>query len=238
MPGREAQLELLSQELRRQIGGAPVEHLVDPGPEVYGFKMRRTTERAGGEYVCWMDDDDWPMPGYVEKILAALERGPDVVTFGSHTPPHRPAWLRANVEDNCREERGGTVKTANHYCAWKRDIALAAPWLPRNYGAEYAWYTALSLGFPDLYEVHVPELLHEYRYDAKGTLCQSPTARAWSLAQGRRVLILMGRDDPVIMYAVGDNQPLRGVYSVQMPNGARWDVDEHSVVVLREVHFR
>ena len=177
VPQRQEQLELLKAELAKQIGDHDVEHFIQEGLEPYGTKMRMSLEAARGQYVCWMDDDDWPSPDYISELVNGIGNSPDVITFGSYTPGSvSHCWLRANREDNCESTELYIVKTANHYCAWKREIALSAPWLPRWYGAEVVWYTLLSLGYPNLVEHHIPKILHEYRYDSSKTLCQNRKA--------------------------------------------------------------
>jgi glycosyltransferase involved in cell wall biosynthesis len=51
----------------------------DDGTRSIGHKRNALLQRAGGEYVCFIDDDDLIACDYVEKILAAMVSGPDCV---------------------------------------------------------------------------------------------------------------------------------------------------------------
>jgi glycosyltransferase involved in cell wall biosynthesis len=242
LPERADKLRALRAELARQVSefGAGVQHLVYSDPsQPYGCSMRNSLELSTGRYVCWMDDDDWPMPRYVAGLMEGVRAGADVVTIGSYTPGCVPAWLRFGVEDNCGRDPidDGNIKSANHYCAWKREYALAVPWLPRYYGAEAAWYTGLRLAFPNLREHHVHEVLHEYRYDACDTKCQNREAIGKSLAQGARVALLLRESGDVVM-AVGYNQPAGGYYTVYTPDARTEVVPEGRVRVLKVIVYR
>lgn len=231
IPGREASLERLCREIARQSAGLPVQHLVHSGPNRYGTEMRRSLERAPGTHVSYVDDDDFVEPSYVADICAALESDPDVVTFGSFTPGCPPCWLRANRGDNSGTPEEGNVKTANHYCAWRKTLAMSSPWLPRNYGAEYIWYTALNLANPGLREVHVPKCLHVYLYNAAETRCQDRESIGQSLANGgNRILICRHVDGTLLAGPSFD--------ALQRPDGAVAAYKKAELVVLREVEFK
>ena len=73
----------LHAELQRQAAGKPVEIVVacDNKEISIGAKRQQLLERATGDYVCFVDDDDWVSPDYVDRILTALESSPDCVGF-------------------------------------------------------------------------------------------------------------------------------------------------------------
>ena len=225
IPGREKHLQALQIELASQIGSEPVEHLIEEGPERYGTKMRRSIERASGEYICWVDDDDMVHPDYVLSILDAIRNNPNVgvVTFGSQTPGCEPAWLRFGHHDDSgyieTRHGKGRVKSANHYCAWQRDVAASAPWLHRNYGAELAWYTALrKIWHGKITEHHIQEILHIYCYDPDLTRCQDRPSIDDSLKDGgTRVAIWKHKDGSIVMSTGWDRDAK--THKVQWPSG-------------------
>ena len=53
----------------------------DDGDVPIGAKRQRLLERAAGKYHCCLDDDDLVNERYVEKLLDACRKGPDVVSF-------------------------------------------------------------------------------------------------------------------------------------------------------------
>lgn len=198
IPGREDRLEALKREIKRQSLEYPVEHLIVPGEGSYGEKMAASIVQANGVYICWMDDDDWPEPNYIEEIVRGIHARPvpDVITFGSASPNCVPAWLRWGAKDNEGvTEDGGNIKAANHYCAWQVDLAWKAPWVPKNYGAEYLWYTALRETQHNVKEHRINKVLHEYRYDPHDTKCQNHEGIAMSFADGGRHVAIVEVSD-------------------------------------------
>jgi predicted O-methyltransferase YrrM len=242
IPSRKLDLQGLMIEIAFQIGDEPVEHLIEEGPERYGVKMRRSLERSSGQYVCWLDDDDLVHPAYVSSILKGIRSTPtpDVVTFGSYTPGNPPAWLRWGVTDDygLREDGYGKVKTANHYCAWRRDIVMSVPWLPRNYGAELAWYTGLRHEWRGkITEHHIPEVLHTYCYNPNGTQCQDRPSIDDSLKDGGNKVTILRHKEGVILMAKGwDKNPT--TYKAQWPNGFTLTVPSEDVKIVDSIVYR
>ena len=79
-------VKLLSElitELERQANGLPVEilYLGDNRIMTVGGKRNRLKRIAVGDYSCWIDDDDWIAPTYVQDILRGVDHNPDVITF-------------------------------------------------------------------------------------------------------------------------------------------------------------
>ncbi len=243
VPGREERLEKLKAEIARQTGDLPVEHLIHAGPNHYGTEMRKSTEEARGRNISWLDDDDWVADGYVSKICKAIaDHLPDVVTFGDHCPSGHPAWLRSNREDQSQrpgEITEGVVMMANHYCAWRRDLALTVPWLPRNYGAEWCWLWLMQATYPSLSEVHIPEILYIYNYDAKDTKCQNRAVIDESLYDGGgHLMFYRHRDGRVLIAKHRDTLGPLNFVQVQQASGTVVPAHRADVTLLREVVFK
>ena len=60
---------------------------IDRGEKTIGEKRNILLERATGDYISFVDDDDIVAYDYVDSILRAIETSPDVV--GIHTPRRR-----------------------------------------------------------------------------------------------------------------------------------------------------
>jgi glycosyltransferase involved in cell wall biosynthesis len=73
----------LHHELLRQAEGKPVELVIacDNKEISIGKKRQNLLMQAKGDYVAFIDDDDWIAEDYVDCILAALENSPDCVGF-------------------------------------------------------------------------------------------------------------------------------------------------------------
>ncbi len=77
---RAKKLERLMEILRPQLT-PDVEVLVEPddGKLTIGAKRNMLVEKAKGDYVCFIDDDDLVPDYYVSEILKAIETNPDCV---------------------------------------------------------------------------------------------------------------------------------------------------------------
>lgn len=79
-------LELLVAECDRQSNGLPVQVIECVTPHCNDGGINIPTKRnflygkAAGKYSVQIDDDDMILPGYIEKVLEAIEVGADCVT--------------------------------------------------------------------------------------------------------------------------------------------------------------
>lgn len=178
--------QVLSNEIKKQIGELPVEHIVleDSGEISVGEKMARAFQDIAGEYVCVVDDDDMITPNYIASILAALENDPDVVTFQVLRTDIKKIWdLRTGVEDGTASNDERSVMMANHLCVWKTALAQRVPWLPLRYASDVFWYQLLNRSKADIYEVRIPDVLYHYRFNAEKTRNQRPLDCALSVSR-------------------------------------------------------
>lgn len=161
-------LQRLMDEVQRQVGDLPVEHLVliDNKRRTIGEKRQALLHVAIGDYIAFVDDDDWIREGYVMRILDAIESAPGVVTFRQIATFDGVAGEIifglgcANEEWAPGEAR---KRAAWHVCAWRLDIAKRSAFPAINYGEDWAWAEPLNR-ITDLVEAHIPDILHEYHF--------------------------------------------------------------------------
>ena len=78
LPKRKQSYDALIVELNKQITASNAQDIVeiitetDEGNLSVGTKRNKVLDRANGEYVCFIDDDDMVTPIYVSKIFIAL----------------------------------------------------------------------------------------------------------------------------------------------------------------------
>jgi glycosyltransferase involved in cell wall biosynthesis len=178
VPSRLEQLGRLCAELTSQIGDKPVEHLtlLDNKRRSVGEKRDALLRAARGKYVAYVDDDDWIEYNYVSAILGAVGSNPDVVTFRQQcTVNGRDGIIEFGLGNpNEPFAAGGYAKrNAWHICAWRRQLAICSGFPPINYGEDWAFASRLC-ALPGLSSIHVPEILHYYRHDAKTTEAPPP----------------------------------------------------------------
>lgn len=166
---RAALFAILHAEIKCQAEGRSVEVLVacDNKEISIGKKRQNLLESAQGDYVVFVDDDDWLAYDYVDRILKALETGPDCVGFliectvNGKNPTTAIASLRykrwGEDEDGYSHTRSPYQKTPV-----KRELALKAGFPDLRYAEDRA-YSAKLLAFLKT-EVFIDKVLYFYRY--------------------------------------------------------------------------
>lgn len=169
IPSRMDRLQRLMDELQRQIGDLPVEHLVliDNKRRTVGEKREALLHAAKGDYIAFVDDDDWVRGNYVHALIQMLGEPapPDVVTFQQHAyfeGVRHDIRFKHGHENEAPRTFEMATRGAWHVCCWRRSIALLSHFPSTNYGEDWAW--AEPLNKLPLVEHHIPAVLHEYHY--------------------------------------------------------------------------
>src|SRR5665213_1512186 len=78
-------LSQLVEHLEKQAHNKPVEilWLGDTKTMTVGEKRNKLLSISKGDYVCFVDDDDWVADDYIDEILNGIESKPDCVTFNA-----------------------------------------------------------------------------------------------------------------------------------------------------------
>lgn len=129
-----------------------------------GEKRNALIEKAAGEYIAFVDDDDLVSTDYIQKILAASETSPDcigmegLITFQSknitrkfiHSMKYSSWFTKDDVYYRC----------PNHLNPVKRDIAKKVGFLNISVGEDHDYSNRL---FPLLKtEVYIQEPIYYY----------------------------------------------------------------------------
>jgi glycosyltransferase involved in cell wall biosynthesis len=136
----------LLDELQLQAAKFPdlveVLYFIDDGELTSGQKRNALTRDAKGEYIAFVDDDDFVSTCYVESLLEGIESGADVISFNMIriTPRISEVW-RLDSETDSR--KSGHM-SANHLCAWRKSIATKVAWSNSlGYADDQLWYRPL-----------------------------------------------------------------------------------------------
>lgn len=142
---RSEMLLALLAVLEPQITDA-VELLIDldRGEATIGAKRNRLLERAAGDYVCFVDDDDQVTEDYVALILQALDHKPDCVGFVLMY--YEDGRLKGRAVHSLRYQRYADrrlpgkgmyyERTPNHLNPIRREIALQVRFPESNRGED------------------------------------------------------------------------------------------------------
>jgi len=177
IPERLNKLHRLGELLEPQLSAFPhsVEWLalVDPrGQRTIGEKRDELVQLARGQFIAFVDDDDFVQPHYVASLVEAISEivansePVDVVTFRQEA-----IWcgLRSEVRFNLRagneafQPGGVTQRAAWHVCAWRSTLAKRFHFEASNYGEDWGWARHLNLDARS--ERHIPDTLHTYVHD-------------------------------------------------------------------------
>ena len=182
LQSRAAQSENLLRELEHQcrvLGDVEILVAEDNGERPSGAKRNDLIRNSTGEYFCFVDDDDFVAPYYAKAIRDAADGQVDVVTFD---------MLRVDIEggggrihsfsihnqDRERISSGYWKMTANHLCAWRRDVGTKVAF-PDNlgYADDVFWYRPLIDSGLVKIERHLDLVLYFYLWGGGATSNQS-----------------------------------------------------------------
>lgn len=178
VPKRMLQVAELCEDLEKQIGDSPVEHLVliDNKRRTVGEKRDALLRASKGRYVAFCDDDDLPEPNYIQELLKASLERPDVITFRQRVEYNgqlgEVEFKLGNPNEPFAPGRV-TRRNAWHVCAWRRDLAVMSRFPASNYGEDWE-FSARLCSLPNLKEVHIPLILHNYIHNAATTEAPPP----------------------------------------------------------------
>lgn len=160
---------LLHAELQRQAREKPVEIITacDNKEISIGKKRQNLLEAAHGDYVAYIDDDDWPAPTYVDDILTALAKKPDCVGFEitctfNGTDPQRAVTSLKYKKWGDHQDGFRFTRSIYHKSVVRRDIALMAGFRDIRYGEDKLFSDALQPYLKT--EVFISKVLYFYRF--------------------------------------------------------------------------
>ena len=173
LPNRAECFRALILELYRQIGNQfhnLVEVLVcsDEKPVTTGEKRNKLLDRAKGNYIVFIDDDDEVTDDYVSEMLKGIESGADclgIKGWMTWDEGRRVEWEISKDFFNEDDHSTGTLRykrSTNHITAVKRELALQARF-PEISNAEDKAYSDKLLPLLKT-EYKIDKLLYHYKF--------------------------------------------------------------------------
>lgn len=170
--GRAALFAKLHAHILAQAEGRSVEVIVacDNKEISIGKKRQNLLEAATGDYVCFVDDDDWVSDTYVDDILAALESSPDCVGFliTCTTNGRNPVKAITSMRyKEWYENRDGYAhcRTIYHKSPVRRDIALKVGFPDLRYAEDKVYAKGVTALVKT--EVFIDKVCYHYRFRAE-----------------------------------------------------------------------
>jgi hypothetical protein len=176
--GRETQLQALKDNISKQIGELPVEHLVfwDNRRRLNGAKRQSLMDIARGEYFAYVDDDDDVADNYVASILEGIKSGADIVTFKQraiYNGLESEVHFGVNNQDGPFNPGGITLRAPWHICAWRKDKVMGCVFGNMAYNEDTVWCLQARKRIKTAH--HIDKVLHTYRHDAATTAAPENT---------------------------------------------------------------
>lgn len=168
MPKRAIYLDRLLKVLNLQVTN-DVEIIIesDVGKIPTGQKRNILKKKAKGKYIVYVDDDDMVSNDYVNEILNAAKKNPDVITFeGFMTTDskQRRKFILGLEYTTWFEANGIYYRSPNHIVPIKKSC-IENIWFPNKYTAEDADFSRLIVTSKCLKtSVHIQKELYHYDY--------------------------------------------------------------------------
>lgn len=178
VPDRRKSFNKLVLELNRQINYCKKVHptlgrvqlvkvageRLDKGGFSIGTKRQLGLKRSEGKYVCWLDDDDWISPDYVETILRLAINDADVLVF-NNLSRFEGFWclVQMNLDFIVDEQvKPGIIhRRPYHVCGFKRSLLENCNFPDANLDEDTGF---LAQVWPKLKtQAKTEAILHEYR---------------------------------------------------------------------------
>ena len=130
-----------------------------------GAKRQKLVERAKGEYISFVDDDDWIASDYVERILN--NTGSDAVGFQIECTFDGKNKCLASASRRYAdwgENRDGFryVRSIYHKTPVRRELALQAGFKDMRFGEDYDYSMRVMKLVKS--EAYIPHVMYYYRY--------------------------------------------------------------------------
>lgn len=167
---RNDQFENLMRHLTLWAEGLPVEFVAywNTGERLIGEIRQALLEEARGEYVCFVDDDDWLPEDYFTLILPALTA--DYVGFNVElleTGRHIALAYHSLRYPNWSQDDKGFYRNVTHLNPIKRDIARQVSYAAQGIGEDAAWARQVAPLLKT--EVYLDKVLYYYQHDNVST---------------------------------------------------------------------
>lgn len=178
IPEREKDFEELWEHLARMWRGLPESHrrkveiiaIRDNRKMTIGAKRNLLLNESCGEYVCFIDDDDWVSDLYMTKIMIATQKKPDAIGFyvkcENYPAPGKTKTASVGVLFNGWTETPDMIyRPPYHKTPVRREIALSALFPDKSYGEDADYSKRIQ---PYIHSVEfIPDSLYVYNAPVK-----------------------------------------------------------------------
>lgn len=133
-----------------------------------GAKRNWLLEKADSDYVCFIDDDDWISPNYIDLLIKAVDSGCDCASLkGLYSVDGKEDGIfEHSIKYNKWETVNGEIKYLrypNHLSMIKTSIAKQFKFPEINHGEDENWSTQIHKSGLLKTEYYIPEIIYLYK---------------------------------------------------------------------------
>jgi len=148
----------------------------DDGTRTVGDKRNEVLDKANGEYVCFIDDDDLVSPNYIPKIFNKLDKEiyDGIGFWGMYYVSEKPTMLfnHANINNGHFKKDGKQYRPLNHLNPVRTEIAKAIGFPDKNYAEDADYCDRLLESGLVQSEYNFDEVMYHYLWSPQETLTQ------------------------------------------------------------------
>lgn len=130
-----------------------------------GKKREWCVQQAKGKYLCFLDDDDWPAPNYIESLLRLCQHNTDIVSF-RNISKFENYWCVVDQSIHFTNDDASPNYTVRrkpaHICPVRSEFAKLYDFEDSNYGEDASWMDKVLRHCTT--EIKTEQILHEYRH--------------------------------------------------------------------------
>lgn len=145
---------------------------VDGGEKTIGKKRNDLLDKAVGDYVAFIDDDDLISDDYISKIINAITNNPDccgiegIMTVNGH---HPKKFIHSIKYDKWFEQSNIYYRSPNHLSPVKRSIATTIRFPEINFGEDKEYSKGIQPLIKTESYINGPIYFYEYITDKNKT---------------------------------------------------------------------
>jgi len=142
----------------------------DNGEMSIGEKRNKLLKMAKGDYVCFIDDDDWVDADYVSLILEAVETDPDcvgIIGIMSTNGNNQRRFEHSTQYVNYFTLNHIYCRPPNHLNPIRRTIAQLFQFKEINMGEDTDWAMRICRSQKIRSQVKIHKPIYHYRYSPK-----------------------------------------------------------------------
>lgn len=144
---------------------------IDNGELSVGFKRQRLIQKAKGEYLVFIDSDDWVSNDYIECIFSGMKGNPDVINFkgfmttsGINRENFRISKDLPYITIQDAFGKNEYLRFSNHLSVIKREIALKIGYKDLRFAEDFDYAKRLNESKLINTEYLIDDFLYHYKY--------------------------------------------------------------------------